>query len=197
MENTKNRAIQFPKKKSTEKDEMTPKWYDVNCFFKEVHPRSVNQFDGFSNLCNKEKAIINLRMSKNNSNRNVHFSLALMNSNSVVENLGVHTKGESRKRPFNDDDSDQFSVDDFAISLTPPNENVCLCCFGRILEDKVRIKKILRANGNGDIVVLWYHPHCFARYCDVLGWTTQIDQMPGFNELKKSDQTNVLKLKFR
>lgn len=51
--------------KSKTEDALVLEWYDMDCFFKKMQPRSVNIFDGFYNLSNKDQNTVSKKISKN------------------------------------------------------------------------------------------------------------------------------------
>lgn len=95
---------------------------------------------------------------------------------------------ESKKRPANDT---PLPIRNFGVYIRP-NDDTCMCCFEVIMENTVRIMKIIHdIEKDGKEMQLWYHLNCFVKYSTSLGWYEAADILPGFDDLDGDNKERV------
>ncbi|XP_053963564.1 poly [ADP-ribose] polymerase [Anastrepha ludens] len=156
-------------------DGKQPMWFHEDCFFKKQRPQSVGDIENFENIRFEDQKRLRLKVDKSSAEPVVSSS----------------KKGKKRSATENS------ALKDFGIEYAKSGRAACRGCEQKILKDQVRIRKTVYDTEVGMKYggqPLWHHVECFAQLRSELGWSEKGDCLPGFQSLKKDDQSDVLKL---
>lgn len=154
-------------------DGKAPNWYHHSCFFKKQRPKSIDDIANFEGIRSADQTEIKAKIAS---------------STSVV----VPTK-KGKKR----DAATASNLQDYTLEYAKSSRAMCRGCEIKIMKDEVRIgKKDFETEhgkryGGQD---MWHHLTCFAQIRSEIGYFECGDKLPGYKQLKKDDQKEVVKV---
>lgn len=168
----------FFKHQSFRRDEKDEIWYDCECFFTVKRPSSIDEIENYENLPIDDQQRIRQKIA--------NLQLPLIPAN-INPSLKRAAPAESK-----------IILSDFQIEYSVSSRAECCGCRNKIMKGLVRVSKTVYFTEIGMKFggqKFQHHLECFASICRkdykfYLGG----DKLPGFNQLKATDQQHVMEI---
>lgn len=162
-------------------DGKSPKWFHEECFWKKHRPSAFLDIHNVTSLKHADQEMIKSKI--------------LGNGLPELEEKGKKGKKRTTKKEKEAINAKFVNtLNDFTIQYAKSNRSTCRGCEAKIAKDEVRVSKKNYESEQAKMiggVDEWYHLACFSSVRQDLQFESSGKFIPGFEDLKKSDQELV------